>query len=45
MLKEEIKKLQTKTRSSVDHKTLQRLKHYENFLWFEFYKVYSVGAA
>jgi len=39
------KKVQTRTISSVDRVTLQRLKHYENFLWLEFYKVYSVGAA
>ena len=39
------KKSQTRTLSSADRKTLQRLKHYENFLWLEFYKVYSVGAA
>ena len=32
------------TLSQADRKTLQRIKHYENFLWMEFYKVYSVGA-
>ena len=35
----------TKPLSGADRITLQRLKHYENFLWLEFYKVYSVGAA
>jgi len=39
------KKAQTRIISSVDRTTLQRIKHYENFLWLEFYKVYSVGAA
>jgi len=35
---------QTRTLSTEDRKTLQHIKHYENFLWLEFYKVYSVGA-
>jgi len=38
------KQSQAKPLSPADQKTLQRIKHYENFLWMEFYKVYSVGA-
>ena len=38
------KQSQTKPLSSEDQETLKRIKHYENFLWMEFYKVYSVGA-
>ena len=30
--------------TEADTNALQRLKHYENYLWLQFYKVYSVGA-
>ena len=30
--------------SEVDTNALLRLKHYEDYLWLQFYKVYSVGA-
>jgi len=42
--KQSVKKPEVMTLSPEDQKTLQRIKHYENFLWLEFYKVYSVGA-
>ena len=30
--------------SKADVNSLKRLKHYEDYLWFQFYKVYNVGA-
>ena len=34
----------TRQLTEADTNALQRLKHYENYLWLQFYKVYSVGA-
>jgi len=42
--KQSVKFSEATNLSPEDQKALQRIKHYENFLWLEFYKVYSVGA-